>query len=105
MLETMAQGGVRLAAASQEMHAAPCPMAIAPLIGLSPGDPVFVIERLVSDTESRPVQHLVATFRWDSFSYRISSTGSDNGRRVEIAGAGRIGVPHSEQNDIAVGSQ
>jgi GntR family transcriptional regulator len=36
---------------------------------------------------------MVATFRWDSFSYRISSTGSASGRRVEMAGAGRIGVP------------
>ncbi len=93
MLETLAQGGVQLAAAAQEMHAAPCPAAVAPLIGLSPGDPVFVIERLVSDTENRPVQHLVATFRWDSFSYRITSTGSAGKRRVEIAGAGRIGGP------------
>ena len=91
MLETLAQGGVQLAAAAQEMHAAPCPAAVAPLIGLSPGDPVFVIERLVSDNEDRPVQHLVATFRWDSFSYRISSTRSAAGRHVEIAGAGRIG--------------
>ena len=93
MLETLAQGGVQIAAAAQEMHAAPCPAAVAPLIGLSPGDPAFVIERLVTDKEDRPVQHLVATFRWDSFSYRIASTGSAGGRRVEIAGAGRIGVP------------
>ena len=97
MLETLADGGVLLAAAAQEMHAAPCPAAVAPLIGLSPGDPVFVIERLVSDKDGRPVQHLVATFRWDSFSYRITSTGSAGGRRVEIAGAGRIGAPVGEQ--------
>ncbi len=93
MLETLAQGGVQLAAATQEMHAGPCPADVAPLIGLSPGDPVFIIERLVSDREGRPVQHLVATFRWDSFSYRITSTGSAGGRRVEIAGTGRIGTP------------
>jgi GntR family transcriptional regulator len=93
MLETLAQGGIELATASQEMHAAPCPAAVAPLIGLSPDDPVFIIERLVSDKEDRPVQQLVATFRWDSFSYRITSTGSAGGRRVEIAGTGRIGRP------------
>jgi len=92
MLDTLAQSGIQLAAAAQEMHAAPCPAALAPLIRLSRGDPVFVIERLVSDKDGRPVQHLMATFRWDSFSYRITSTGSADGRRVEIAGAGRIGA-------------
>lgn len=69
MLEPSAQEGVELGAASQEMHAAPCPAEVAPLLGLSPRDPAFVIERLVSDRQNRPVQHLVATFRWDSFSY------------------------------------
>ncbi len=93
MLETLAQSGVSIASAVQEMHAAPCPAGTAPLIGLSPGDPVFVIERLVSDKEERPVQHLVATFRWDSFSYRVSSTSSANGQRVQMGGAGRFGVP------------
>ena len=97
MLESLAQGGVQLAAAAQEMRAAPCSAEIAPLIGLAPGDPVFVIERLVSDNEERPVQHLVATFRWDSFGYRITSTGSAGGRRVEIAGAGRIDTPAHEE--------
>lgn len=96
MLDTLVQSGVQLAAAVQEMRAAPCPAAVAPLIGLSPGDPTFVIERLVSDSEGRPVQHLVATFRWDSFSYRITSTGSAEGRRVQIAGAGRTCVSRDE---------
>ena len=90
MLEPLAQGGIELVAATQETHAAPCPEAVALLIGLEPGDPVFVIERLVSAREDRPVQHLLATFRWDSFSYRINSTGEPGHRRVEIEGSGRI---------------
>jgi len=92
MLDTLARSGVRLAAAAQEMRAAACSPAVAPLIGLAAGEPVFVIERLVSDEAGRSVQHLLATFRWDSFSYRITSTGSAAGRRVEIAGAGRLGA-------------
>ena len=96
MLETLARTGVVIAAATQEMHAAPCPEPVAALIGLRPGDPVFVIDRVVSDRDGRPIQHLMATFRWDSFSYRIGSTSSGDGRRVEMEGAGRIGSPYGE---------
>jgi len=95
MLDQLAHDGVTVAEAVQSMHAAPCPDAVAPLLGLSTGDPCFVIERLVRDDRGRPVQHLLATFRWDSFSYRISSTRSETGRRVEMAGAGLMGMPKS----------
>ena len=93
MLEMLTRTGVVIASATQEMHAAPCPEPLAELLGLHPGDPVFTIDRLVRDRDGRPIQHLVATFRWDSFGYRISSTSSATGRRVAIEGAGRIGVP------------
>jgi len=90
MLDQLARSGVTIAGSVQSMSAAPCPEAVAPLIGLGAGDPCFIIERLVRDDRGRPVQHLLATFRWDSFSYRISSTRSDGGRRVEMAGTGRM---------------
>lgn len=95
MLDLLAESGVTIASAAQVMHAAPCPEAVAPLIGLAAGDPVFLIERLVRDDRNRPVQHLLATFRWDCFSYRISSTNSDTRRLVEIAGGGRMTTPGS----------
>ena len=90
MLDQLARCGVTVAEAVQTMHAAPCPKAVAPLIGLSKGAPCFVIERVVRDDRRRPVQHLVATFRWDSFSYRISSARTGTGRHVEMTGAGRM---------------
>lgn len=93
MLESLSQSGVSIASAEQEMRAAPCPAEIAPLIGLQPGDPVFIIERLVSDKKDEPVQHLIATFRWDSFCYRIMSRSSNGNRRVEIAGTGLVATP------------
>jgi GntR family transcriptional regulator len=92
MLDILMTSGVTISSAEQIMHAAPCPAPIAPLIELSPGDPVFLIERLVRDSRGRPIQHLVATFRWDCFSYRISSTRSKAGRIVEMAGAGHVGL-------------
>ena len=92
MLDQLVRSGVTIAEAVQNMHAAPCAEAVARLIGLSPGDPCFIIERLVRDDRGRPIQHLLATFRWDSFSYRISSTRNETGRRVEIAGAGRMRI-------------
>ena len=90
MLDILIKSGVTISSAEQVMHAAPCPAPIAPLIGLSPGDAVFLIERLVRDDKGRPIQHLLATFRWDCFSYRISSTRSEAGRVVEIEGSGSI---------------
>jgi GntR family transcriptional regulator len=90
MLENLQEAGVTIAHAEQIMHAAPCPAALAAHLDLAPGDPVFLIERLVRDDRERPIQHLLATFRWDSFSYRVSSTRSETGRVVEMAGAGRV---------------
>jgi GntR family transcriptional regulator len=93
MLDILMMSGVTISSAEQIMRAVPCPAPIAPLIELSSGDPVFQIERLVRDDRRRPIQHLVATFRWDCFSYRISSTRSEAGRVVEIAGAGHVACP------------
>ncbi|MDR3463098.1 MAG: GntR family transcriptional regulator [Beijerinckiaceae bacterium] len=95
MIDQLARSGVTIAEAVQSMHAAPCPKAVAPLIGLSRGDPCFIIERVVRDDRRRPVQHLLAIFRWDSFSYRISSTSSGTGRHVEMTGTGRVGMGDS----------
>lgn len=93
MLDILMMSGITISSAEQIMRAAPCPASIAPLIELSSGDPVFQIERLVRDDKARPIQHLVATFRWDFFSYRISSTRSEAGRVVEIAGGGHLAAP------------
>lgn len=93
MLEQLRDRGVTIAHAVQEMRAAPCPEAVAPLLGLKPGEPIFVLERLVRDEENRPIQYLVGSLRWDSYSYRITSTRSAEGRVVEMAGAGRVVVP------------
>ncbi len=57
MLDLLAKSGVTIASASQVMRAAVCPGAIAPLIGLAAGDPVFLIERLVRDDRDRPIQY------------------------------------------------
>lgn len=95
MLDLLAKFGVTVASASQVMRAAPCPGAVAPLIGLAASDPVFLIERLVRDDRNRPIQHLLATFRWDCFSYRISSTSSETRQLVEITGSGRMTTPGS----------
>lgn len=93
MLEQLRDRGVTIAHAVQEMRAAPCPETVAPLLDLKPGEPTFVLERLVRDDANRPIQYLIASLRWDSYSYRISTTRSAEGRVVEITGAGRMGMP------------
>jgi GntR family transcriptional regulator len=90
MIDILMMSGITIKSAEQIMRAAPCPASLAPLIGLASGDPIFEIERLVRDDKGRPIQHLVGTFRWDCFSYRVSSTRSETGRVVEITGAGQM---------------
>jgi GntR family transcriptional regulator len=99
MLDLLVKSGVKIAQATQVMSAAPCPASLARLLDLKQGNPIFRIERLVRDDLNRPIQHLIVTFRWDSFSYRVSSTSSRNGRVVEIASAGRMEFPTMRSND------
>src|SRR5579863_1784205 len=92
MLDQLAARGVQAARAEMEMYARACNAHIASLLGLNAGEPVFVMERLVSDTTGRPIQSLTATFRADSFCYRIASMQSaDQQRSVEIEAAGHFG--------------
>jgi GntR family transcriptional regulator len=47
------------------------------------------MERLVSDATGRPMQSMTATFRADSFSYRIvSSSESEAGHEMRMEAAG-----------------
>ncbi|ATU71731.1 GntR family transcriptional regulator [Komagataeibacter rhaeticus] len=66
-----AQGHV-VASADQIMSAAPCNKAIARHLDIAIGAPVFCIRRLMRNAEGRPMGLLVASLRWDRFSYRMS---------------------------------
>ncbi|CAO3428137.1 GntR family transcriptional regulator [Azospirillum endophyticum] len=90
MLDLLSARGVQPGSVEQEMRAAPCDGDVAALLGLEPGAPVFILDRLVRDGSGRPMQRMIATFRWDSFRYRISSTKLGNGRTLEFEAAGRI---------------
>jgi GntR family transcriptional regulator len=72
-----------------EMRAQACDARVAEHLELKKGDPVFVMERLVSDSTGRPMQSMTATFRADSFSYRIvSSSESEAGQEMRMEAAG-----------------
>lgn len=90
MLDLLATRGVLPGSVEQEMRAAPCEAGIAALLNLADGAPVFVLDRLVRDATGRPMQHMVARFRWDSFHYRMTTTRRGEGGALEIEAAGRI---------------
>jgi len=93
MLDVLAQKGIQAASVKQEMRAGPCAAFVAGLLDLPRGAPVFVLDRLVLDTADRPIQHLIATFRWDSFCYRVESKRQEGGRTVNVVAGGRIESP------------
>ena len=90
MLDLLAGHGIVAASAQQDMRADSCPPGISDLLDLQPGAPVFVIDRLVRDGPGRAIQHLIATFRGDGFTYRVSSAQQKEGRFLEIVAAGRM---------------
>ncbi len=69
--------------AEQIMSAAPATHAIAKLLDLAPGAPLFCLRRLTRDDSGRPMVLLNSSLRWDRFSYRLSlrQTAGDGVRR------------------------
>jgi len=89
MLDQLATRGLRAARTEMEMRAQACDAKVAEHLELKKGDPVFVMERLVSDTTGRPIQSMTATFRADSFTYRIvSASESETGQPMRMEAAG-----------------
>ncbi len=93
MLDLLAARGIVASSARQDMRAGACPSDVSRWLEIASGAPVFVIDRLVRDTAGRPMQHLIATFRGDSFTYRISSEQQGSGAFVEVQAAGRVVGP------------
>lgn len=89
MLDQLSSRGLRAARTEMEMRAQACDAKVAELLELKKGDPVFVMERLVSDATGRPIQSMTATFRADSFTYRIvSAPQPENGQAMRMEAAG-----------------
>jgi GntR family transcriptional regulator len=61
-----------VASADQIMSAAPASAAMAQILDLEPGDPIFCFRRLMRDAQGRPMGLLYSSFRWDRFTYSMS---------------------------------
>jgi GntR family transcriptional regulator len=61
-----------VASADQIMSAAPASPAMAQMLDLEPGDPIFCFRRLMRDADRRPMGLLYSSFRWDRFTYSMS---------------------------------
>ncbi|MCW2306883.1 GntR family transcriptional regulator [Rhodobium gokarnense] len=72
LVDILRSRGQVAASAEQTMRAAPCPDELAPLLGLAPRSPIFILFRLVYGIDEKPMLMLRSSFRWDSFCYRMS---------------------------------
>ncbi len=61
--------GVTVARATESLKAVPCPAPDAALMGIAPGVPVLVIDRLAADLDGRGVEWRVSLCRTDRFHY------------------------------------
>lgn len=90
IVEPVRQWGIRLARGEQTMRAMPCPEDVARHLDIAPGEPVFLIRRLICDESGRPVMFNGACFRWDSFAYSMTLEPSRprEARTATMAGEG-----------------
>jgi GntR family transcriptional regulator len=61
--------GVTVARATESLKAVPCPAPDAALMGIAPGMPVLVIDRLAADLDGQEVEWRVSLCRTDRFHY------------------------------------
>lgn len=71
IVDLLRERGVVLTSGEQTMRALPCEPELAQHLGLSPGDPIFFIRRLIRDAHHRPVMFNDVAFRWDCFVYNM----------------------------------
>jgi len=64
--------GHTVSSADQIMSAAPASPAMAELLELKSGDPIFCFRRLMRDADGVPMGLLYSSFRWDRFTYSMS---------------------------------
>jgi GntR family transcriptional regulator len=63
--------GVRIGRAAQSISACPAPAAVAAQLGVQRGSALLAVDRLVYDTDERPVQWLQGLYRPDRYQYQM----------------------------------
>ncbi|MFL0414424.1 GntR family transcriptional regulator [Sphingomonas sp. 179-I 2A4 NHS] len=71
MLTLLEQAGVQIGAATQIITASLADASLANLLEVEIGSPILRVSRTVSDTNRRPVQHVVAQFRPDLYQIKL----------------------------------
>lgn len=72
LVRLLTENGHEALRGEQTVSAAPCPRAIAPLLDMAARDPILVMRRVIYGADDRPILLLVASYRWDSYSFRLS---------------------------------
>ncbi|MBP0495151.1 GntR family transcriptional regulator [Pararoseomonas indoligenes] len=83
--EVLAAAGFIAAGTERQMGAAPCPKAVAALLGLRTGAPTFRTERLTRDATARPLHLMIGHWRWDRFAMRLVSAPTEGGNHLTVS--------------------
>jgi GntR family transcriptional regulator len=71
ILLLLESAGVRIGRAAQTISACPAPAAVAAQLGVKRGSALLAVDRLVYDTDERPVQWLQGLYRPDRYQYQM----------------------------------
>lgn len=71
MLELIEQAGVKIGGATQTISATLADAALASALTVEIGAPILRISRTVTDSDGRPVQHILAQYRPDRYTIRL----------------------------------
>lgn len=84
LVRLLTENGHEAVRGEQTVSAAPCPRALAPLLKLAAYDPILVMRRVIYDASDAPILLLVASYRWDSYSFRLSLERTSGGMQTQM---------------------
>lgn len=75
MVQLLEEAGIMIQRSEQSVRAILADEAVAPLLDVAPGSPLLRVERVNFDAFGVPVEHLVALYPEDRYTFRITLTG------------------------------
>ncbi len=75
MVQLLEEAGIVIQRSEQSIRAVLADDVVAPLLDVEPGRPLLRVERVNYDASGTPVEHLVALYPEDRYSFRITLTG------------------------------
>lgn len=82
VIQAIENAGVKIGSAQQSVRAERCPEDIAAVLGITPHEPIFRLERTAFDNDGAPVHFLIGWYRADSFEIQMQMSRGEDITRV-----------------------